>query len=221
MAGNPLDHFAFPRKNLDDPTFLFQSVQDQLRQMNDVVRAENDVDLRIGFPDLFDDVRLLSHATADEKQAVFFLRFSFFQRADFAEYLVFRVFADRAGIENHDIGFGRIGSAFIADFQKNPFQILRIQHVRLTPVRPNEIRFSGSEHFQPGRNDQFFPDEFRRLFSSSAGFFQIRQCFDDNFFGHSASPIRRWLPFYFFSIRNLIAVFSFPSMVISLNDGMT
>ena len=88
--------------NFDCPTAGFNEFLQQLRKMFDVVRPEDDIDLRIFFFNLFDNGRLLHHAAADRQNEIRVFLFDVFKIADIAEKAFVRVFPDTAGVHHHN-----------------------------------------------------------------------------------------------------------------------
>jgi hypothetical protein len=109
--------------------------RDQLRQPVQGLRAEHQVD--VGRP-LHDRLAFLAgHAAADADDQPSGWAFSAFQRPSWLKHLLLRLLADRAGVEQHDVGL-------LADPPAPGRRLLRRAR---RPSGPSRTRSSGSRGF--------------------------------------------------------------------------
>ena len=62
------------------------------------MRSEQQIDIRIAFPDFLRNMRLLNHAAAYAQHKLFVLKPLVLHGADYAENAIFRIFTHRTGI---------------------------------------------------------------------------------------------------------------------------
>ena len=103
----------------------------------DVVRAENDIDVRCL---LADDVAvLLGQATGDDDLATVALLLPRLQPTERAVQLVVGVLADAAGVEHHDIGVGLVGDRHVPIVFHEAGDAFGVVLVHLTPEGVDDV----------------------------------------------------------------------------------
>ena len=80
-----------------------QHVQQQLRELPQMVRGKHAVHVGIGFFDALGHLRLAHHAAADEDLLPRVAALGMHQRADVAEHALLGVLADGAGVQDDDV----------------------------------------------------------------------------------------------------------------------
>ena len=112
--------------------FVVAGAVEQRRQRADVVGAEHDVHPRR--PAKHRVAVLLGQATADGDLHVRIGLLTRRQVAEVAVELVVGVLADRARVENHDVGVGAVGGAPVSRGLQQPGQPLGVVHVHLAAI---------------------------------------------------------------------------------------
>ena len=105
------------------------------------MRPEYDIDERKLLFQFFRLARLLRHTAAHRDQKIFFGFFEFFQGADVSISVIFRVFADTAGIKDDDIRVFAVSNRLVAHLFQRARDFFRFVHVHLTAVCNDMIMF--------------------------------------------------------------------------------
>ena len=82
---------------------------------------------------------LLGHTSPDRYQKSGVASFQLFQRSDVSVSMVFRIFADTAGIEDDNIRFLLVFAFFIAARTQNSCDFFRFMYVHLAAVCYDQI----------------------------------------------------------------------------------
>ena len=164
-----LDDFPLLGEDFND-SFLFpdRSFKKQ-RQTVDVMRAEDQIDLRIFFQDLVHGLFFLRHAAGHRQQQIRIAALKVLEEAEFTEDLLFRVLTDRAGVDQDQIRFRGIFGRCIAHVLQDAGHRFRVTLVRLAAVGADIVFLSAAKSLQFLRehekivfNDNF-PGTVRRL----------------------------------------------------------
>ena len=109
-------------------------------ELLEIVRTEDDIHKREFFAQLFRRTRLLRHAPAHGHEQIWARLFQLFQGADIAVGVIFRVFADAAGIEDDDVRLlFRGGFFFVPARAQDAGKFFRFMHVHLAAVGDDAI----------------------------------------------------------------------------------
>ena len=76
----------------------------------------------------------LRHAAGDPENHLRARLFQPFQLGDPSEHAALRVFADRACVDEHQVGLGRLADQFVSARAEDPLHQLAVSHIHLAPV---------------------------------------------------------------------------------------
>ena len=129
-----LGHGAVVLFGGEDAPVLFHDLLEQLRKAPQLVRAEYQVDHRIGHLDLLRHVLLLDHAAADRDDLPRPRLFRMGQRADVAQHAHLGVLAHGAGIHDDHVGLKLILREAVAHLGEIAAQLFAVGLVLLAAV---------------------------------------------------------------------------------------
>ena len=129
-----LGHGAVVLFGGEDAPVLFHDLLEQLREAPQLVRAEDQVDHRIGHLDLLRHVLLLDHAAADRDDLPRPRLFRVGQRADVAQHAHLGVLAHGAGVHDDHVGLKLVLGKAVAHLGEIAAQLFAVGLVLLAAV---------------------------------------------------------------------------------------